>query len=137
MTPAEAEALGRRWQAAGGFIVGGMLLRDDFGRVTRQATEVAATSTMWWPDFRDPATRGAALQVVRERWASPAVHVRQRGTIILPSGEHLPAWEVCDLYLSHEAAKRLGIKAGPVGCSGHASEAEALVFALETAPVSR
>ena len=134
MSPAEAEALGRRWRAAGGVVVGGMLLRDDFGRVTRQATEVAATSATWWPDFRDGATRGAALQVVRDRWQSPAVHVRRRGTIIMPSGEPLPAWEVCDLYLSHEAAKRLGTKGGTVGCSGHTSEAEALVFAMESAP---
>jgi hypothetical protein len=45
------------------------------------------------------------------------------------------AWEVCDLYLDAEACRALGVpREGSVGCWGYASEAEALVAALESAP---
>jgi hypothetical protein len=40
-----------------------------------------------------------------------------------------------DLWLDAEACKKLGAsREGSVGCWGYASEAEALVFLLETAP---
>lgn len=36
----------------------------------------------WWPDFSDPANRGAALEVVRERWGCPLAQVSP----LLPDG---------------------------------------------------
>ena len=86
----EAEALGRRWLAAGGGWREGM--RDGEGYIVTgigadgipDESNLAATAgdtaglTAWvnaWPDLRDAATRGAALDVVRERWGDPTMHM--------------------------------------------------------------
>ncbi|MHC4892470.1 MAG: hypothetical protein ACYTFV_03715 [Planctomycetota bacterium] len=65
-----------------------------------------------WPDFRDPATLGCLLALVREAWGDPDLGVRRRTK---------GAWQVL---------RRGG---APSVCEG-ASEAEALVVALEAAP---
>ena len=92
MTPAIAEALGRRWIAAGGGWREGMLSLDgwrvlavygvcvcasDGGAEGAEGVELRECSAalLDCPDLRDPATRGAALEVVRERWNSPALQI--------------------------------------------------------------
>lgn len=96
MTPAEAEALGRRWIAAGGGWREGMRATcyADWGTVTRVFTDDDGTQTVYvswdhdaasgdlrdygadaWPDFRDPATRGVALEVIRERYLDGFAHI--------------------------------------------------------------
>ena len=75
-----------------------------------------------WPDFRDPATLGCLLALVRERFKAPGIHVR----CMLPyapdmSGKTPPPWVV------HEGR-------GARLTQRHSTEAEALVAALEAAP---
>ena len=85
------------------------------------------------PDLTDPATLGCLLALVRAAWRCPTVYVRQSTTRRVSDG--VIAWEVCDLYLDAEACRSLGVpREGSVGSWGHASEAEALVSALERAP---
>jgi len=85
------------------------------------------------PDLTDPATLGCLLALVREAWRCPTAHVRQSRVRRVSDG--LLAWEGVDLWLDAEACKKLGTsREGSVGCWGYASEAEALVFLLETAP---
>ena len=85
------------------------------------------------PDLTDPATLGCLLSLVREAWRCPTVYVRQSTTRRVSDGAL--AWEVCDLWLDAEACRALGVdRQGSVGSWGHASEAEALVAALESAP---
>lgn len=136
----EAEALGRRWIAAGGGWRAGMAAIHENGSAHRLAMSTQM-SEAWWPDLRDPATRGAALEVVRERWRSAFAHARQRGSFVVKTTtyqqavEVAPAWEVCDLYLDAEGAKAIGAsKPGLVGFWGFPSEIAALVAALEAAP---
>lgn len=68
MTPTQAEALGRRWLAAGGGWRPGMLAHDDSTGREHRINGAMVIPDEWWPDLRDAATRGAALDVVRERW---------------------------------------------------------------------
>jgi hypothetical protein len=90
-------------------------------------------SVLVLPDLTDPATVGCLLDLVRKAWRCPAAYVRQTGTRRASDG--ILAWEVCDLWFDAEACKALGVdREGSVGCWGHASEVEALVFALENAP---
>jgi hypothetical protein len=75
-----------------------------------------------WPDFRDPATLGCLLALVRERLKAPGIHVR----CMLPyapdmSGKTPPPWVV------HEGR-------GARLTQRHSTEAEALVAALVAAP---
>jgi hypothetical protein len=85
------------------------------------------------PDLTDPATLGCLLALVREAWRCPTAYVRQSTTRRVSDG--VIAWEVCDLYLDAEACRALGVdRQGSVRSWGHASEAEALVAALESAP---
>jgi hypothetical protein len=87
------------------------------------------------PDLTDPATLGCLLALVREAWRCPTVYVRQSTTRRLSDG--MIAWEVCDLWLDAEACRALGVdRQGSVGSWGHASEAEALVAALEASPTA-
>ena len=101
MTPVEREQIGRAWIAAGGGWREGMLAG---GGVPRRVLFMRAESwsstygydlplerkpgrrgpnrppsptrdPKAWPDFRDAATRGAALEVVRERWGAPEGHL--------------------------------------------------------------
>ncbi len=89
-----------------------------------------------FPDLDDAATRGAMLETVREVWRCPTAYVRQTGT--RRASDNVLAWEVCDLWLDAKACKVVGVdREGSVGCWGHISEQEALVFALENAPVEK
>ena len=67
------------------------------------------------PDLSDPATVGCLLALVREAWGEPKAYVAARG-------EGLDLWAVC---LPQPRADRFG---------HGATEAEALVAALESAP---
>jgi hypothetical protein len=107
---------------------------DVFGRVAdlrpRDGSDVRPVAL---PDLEDPATMGCLLALVRQAWRCPTVYVRQSGTRRASDG--ILAWEVCDLWFDAEACKALGVdREGSVGSWGHASEVEALVFALENAP---
>ena len=134
LSDVEAEALGRRWLAAGGVWRDGML--DGLSRVrTHHATGRSAyiryrdTNWEWveepvadtaWPDLRDAATRGAALEVVRERWNAPALQV---SPVVATEPDGVPtgivtAWR----YYVNDSEEHFG----------HAdTEPEALVAALE------
>ena len=85
------------------------------------------------PDLSDPATLGCLLHLVREAWRCPTIYVRR--SHVRRKSDNEFAWEVCDLWLDEEACRALGLtRPGSVGCWGHKSEAEALVFALVNAP---
>ncbi len=144
MTNEQAEALGRWWIAAGGGWRTGMLT-DCNERVLRADAEYLwvgfdyeSETGRWdvdaervrsddrgarWPDLRDAATRGAALEVVRERWGDTQVHVWP--TADEEDDRHLTWWV--------RAPLRFGSRAYGSGNS----EAEALVSALEAAPKER
>lgn len=122
LTDEQAEALGRRWLAAGGEWVPGMLwgnfrihdVKQDprgFMVVSRGNGWTAPGFQDGWPDFRDPATRGAALQVVRERLGCP--------TAWMEPGEE--GW-----WLFFHQGDVLTARWGP-------TEAHALVAAMEAA----
>ena len=112
MTDDEAYALGRRLVACKGFrVLPGM--RDMQGRYW-----VPSELFYWWnehhtPDVRDPATRGCLLELVREAWNNPVVNIA-----VFLTGRVLR-------FSTLPRIDRVG------GC---ASEAEALVAALEAAP---
>ena len=153
LSDVEAEALGRRWIAAGGGWREGMLSLDGWRVLAAGAICVCATdgggdgadaverrecsaALLGAPDLRDAATRGAALEVVRDRWESPTAYVRQSGRVCrqgtkIEDHDLTAAWEVCDLHISSTLAATLGVPGGSVGCSLHLSEPHALVFALE------
>lgn len=137
MNHEQAVALGERWITANGGWTVGMLALCKYDalascRVVKLTSsgkgfvEVGNYDAGWsvpidgravrhWftPDLRDPATRGAALEVVRKRWGIPSLYLE-------PSGAAPDiGWTVCER----------GIQ-----CSGpdpHPSEAVALVAALE------
>ena len=62
-----------------------MIVRHDGGRYKHRMLSDTLMSESWWPDLRDAATRGAAMEVVRERWGTTAhlvrldTHDRQEG----------------------------------------------------------
>lgn len=143
LTNEQAEALGRRWLAAGGRWRDGMATGN--GHPRRMLFNTSSTGATYgyalplpvrkgiprrppcpaldreaWPDLRDPATRGACLAVVRERWGDSAMHLRPVAsgwgafTMRVSLGGDAPA----PLYL----------------CVAGATEAEALVDALESHP---
>jgi hypothetical protein len=151
LTDGEARALGERWIAAGGGWRRGMWARptdpskppnDRGGWLVSdvRADGVPLFDFDWygdmreplpadaWPDPRDPATRGAMLEVVRERWGIPGLSVR-----LWPS----PSWTVwedgphADRPLCHEVPGAAHL--GPLPIKGP-TEAEAFVAALEAAP---
>ena len=102
-------------------------------RVADEERGTLRTDGSLLPDLADPATLGCLLALVREAWRCPTVYVRQSTTRRVSDG--VIAWEVCDLWLDAEACRALGVdRQGSVGSWGHASEAEALVAALESAP---
>lgn len=70
-----------------------------------------------YPDLSDPATLGCLLTLVREAWKSPVAQVS-------PS---LPDGHIWTCYINDEADDRL---------FRERTEAEALVAALEAAPVA-
>jgi hypothetical protein len=130
----EQIALARRAVACPGWeMMGGMLLADGAWRARVGAGWNWRTGAEVLPVLDDPATLGCLLALVREAWRCPTTYVRQSTTRRQSDG--VIAWEVCDLYLDAEACRSLGVpREGSVGSWGHASEAEALVAALESAP---
>lgn len=145
MTPAEAEALGRRWIAAGGGWRDGMRAGGGHPRRTLFGSSQSGSTYGYalplpknkrgvqlrppcppldpkaWPDLRDPATRGAALEVVRERWLDGWAHIffvdGEWCLRVLPGGAMLEPF-------SHKRLRDFRA----------ATEAEVLVLALEAAP---
>jgi len=139
MTPAEAERIGRAWIAAGGG------WRDAFAAVDADGHrwrvylgsppilcghgigtpgfiggwESTADIIGAWPDLRDAATRGAALEVVRERWGDDTMHMAA-----LRSGW---VW----MFHDERAVDLIIVNSLPIA---GASEAEALLLALQLAP---
>jgi hypothetical protein len=138
ITEEVARDLGARWIAAGGGWWPGMLVRGHRTGLGCRLTTSDPSRLWWesptgdgwvysvdgwesdnhappWPDLRDPATRGAALEVVRERRKDPLAWMDWLQT---PSGLE---WYV-----------NLGGHGG--GWFAGCTEAEALVAALEAAP---
>ena len=75
---------------------------------------------LWWPDFRDPATRGALIEQVRTAHGNELAHAYTNGGrwfVALPES-------LADCHEMHPDADLYG----------HATEVEALVAALEAAP---
>lgn len=108
---------------------------DDRGRLDDFQSEYMRHPAGALPDLSDPATLGCLLALVRKAWRRPTVYVRR--THARRKSDNEFAWEVCDLWLDEEARRALGLTwPGSVGCWGHKSEVEALVFALENAPPS-
>lgn len=122
----EARPLGERWKRAGGGWAPGMLIRygdrglaidvHRVGGADGRDRQRPLDDSPWWPDFRDAATRGAALEVVRERWGDPLLYVRA-----VDDGS---GWEATSPDNTMEI----------VTVAWGATEAEALVAALEAAP---
>jgi len=119
MTDEQARALGERWIKAGGGWYAGMT--DAQTSTVRYPIHYYDSAI---PDLRDPATRGAALQVVRERWREPSYSLTAVDESCYPI-----RWEWIDGGL---AAPMLG---HPIAYQQFDSEAEALVAALEALPL--
>ena len=130
MNDDEARALGERWIKAGGgwrlWMRGVDLdgeawrIGNDGEAIRERGLEVRYSGLLrprLWPDLRDPATRGAALDVVRDRWGGT---VWIGGQLVRPGRL---AWIVCGLHVSN--GQRVN------GPDGFKTEAEALVAALE------
>jgi hypothetical protein len=142
LTDEQARALGARWVAAGGprEMAGARYLTpyglnrlgDPAYRCSpaepqhwyRSGNEEAdPVGDDWIPDLRDPATRGAALEVLREKWHDPGLHIRyssQTREWSAVASDSVSCW------------RRDG-DGGLERVTG-ATEAEALVAALEAAP---
>lgn len=138
LTDTEARALGERWVKAGGFepftppTPTGPLAapyipayeRDERGILWRRE------GSTWWPDLRDPATKGAAVGFLRERTGRNVVicPVRMYGheDAIVLSGQHKGQPVGPDGW----GAYGMGLDALPVG----RSEEEVIVAATEAAP---
>lgn len=136
MTPAEAQDLGRRWIAAGGSVRPGMVICDFEGGLRviataapgrlyvagRMALDTWTIEETDWIDLRDPATRGAARAVLEDRC----------GRVVWIDYEHRKCKEESPCY-------EVFVDDGDFACSFLGSgetEAEALVSALEAAPVT-
>lgn len=130
LSDVEAEALGRRWLAAGGLLARGMFVRHDQSTRNHRMVEQTLMSEGWWPDLRDAATRGAALEVVRERWGGD---VWVQGMVCYPPADGPPLtrhgpmlrWVVGGLHYAD------GQRVNGAGPDGFGTEVEALVAALE------
>lgn len=123
----ELASLDRRAVACKGWRwLRGMLRHDDYryigsGLWARWSDTAAVVTALHmfeqYPDLSDPATLGCLLTLVREAWKSPVAQV-------YPS---LPDGHIWTCYINDEADDRL--------FRGR-TEAEALVAALEAAPVA-
>ena len=123
MTEQDWIELGRRAVACRGWRwMPGMLVRytaDAWCRVTEAnsygwpPTVIPPNSRNAWPDFRDPATLGCLLALVREAWGSQDV-----GVILYDGRAHV-----------HDGHCDDGL-----WIAGDDTEAAALVAALESAP---
>jgi hypothetical protein len=120
LTPDDARALGERWIKAGGDVRPGMLMlygtfyaegRDAGDQWWGRVTNPADVRRGQVPDPRDPATLGTWLATVRERLGRPALCVRS-----VDDSDPDAGWYIEDPEIYG------------------ATEAEALVAALEAAP---
>lgn len=142
LTNEAAEALGRRWLAAGGGWRAGMLVQATMHGSPVEVrlcypTKAPNTASAEWPDLRDPATLGACLAVVRERWGSTAHLVRHMTWVPDGKGDTEQAcwWALAvgqssvPFTVRYEDEYGVGNKylCGP-------TEEDALVRALEAAP---
>lgn len=149
MSPADRQAHGRRWFDLRCPLLPGMLVCEDgyalrcvyvlpFGQAIASAGGTLETITIGpstWIDLADPATEGAAMHHVRTLWESPHAYLRQAGSVLRPGTtpkqhDHIPAWEVCDLWLSETRAASLGVRRGSVKCWGFLSAADAIIGAV-------
>jgi len=130
MSLAEAEALGRRLVACEGFrLMAGMRVRAGLveWRGWHRITEGTANLPVippggdFWPDLRDPATRGCVLELVRERHGVPSLQCGHEGGWD-------PGWD--SWTVTNPPGRGHGCRIVSSQC---ASEAEALVAALEGA----
>jgi hypothetical protein len=89
----------------------------------------ALQEARWLPDLSDPATRGWLLELVREAWGDPRLTTRCRAPLRVSgdadSGFADGPWDIVS------ASENVTISI--LGACG-ATEAEALVAALEAAP---
>ena len=131
----EQKALARRAVACVGFRwLPGMLALPSEGMM---AVPVRLADEHEWPhdiglrvpDLRDPATLGCLLALVREAYGDPALYVRLSDTTRQSDG--VRAWEVLGWL---DSSRRPDGRGGSWRGWGYASEAEALVAALESAP---
>lgn len=99
------------------------------GMVHCYAEAFRAASTAYAPDLTDPATLGCLLARVREAYGDPSLYVRLSDTTRQSDG--VRAWEVLGWL---DAARSPDGRGGSWRGWGYASEAEALVAALESAP---
>jgi hypothetical protein len=76
-----------------------------------------------WPDFRDPATLGCLLALVREAWESPRLRAAWVEVGATKRGKYQSRW-----VMFHRETW------GDAVIAGGDTEAEALVAALEAAP---
>lgn len=136
MTDEQLEALGQRWIAAGGDVRPGMMICDFEGALRviataapgrlyvagRMALDTWTVEETDWIDLSDGATKGAALEVVRERWGIRRLWVEfQVDNAMWSVGDWVLGWACLD-----------GEKPPP-DIMGD-SEEEVLVLALESAP---
>lgn len=117
MTQTEQIKLGQRWLAAGGgYGEGWQVFETDYGTIARLVWRdadhwhaVTAGPTRAWlrirhenmgtrvPDFSDPATKGAALEVVRERWGIKRLWVEfQVDNAMWSVGDWVLGWACLD-----------------------------------------
>jgi hypothetical protein len=87
---------------------------DEIGSIDRGPSRDDAV-----PDLRDPATLGCLLALVREAWGVPDLYLK---------GERVGGWDVVTSYDFRDAGDDSAF------AGGGATEAEALVTALEAAP---
>jgi hypothetical protein len=138
VTPAEAEARGRRYLTAGGRWRSGMLSLGGI-RITvidlypigvvsnlhRARQQMTATREDDVPDLRDAATRGCVLEEVREAWGNPRLWVEYE--------VDATAWWTGDYALGWACLNN-----EPVPPEIHGdSEADVLIAALEGAAHAR
>lgn len=127
MTDAEAEALGRRLVACRHFRpMRGM--RDLQGRTWTPDLLWRWTPGVDVPDLRDPATRGCVLELARAAHSYEDLHPRISAVRLADGGL---AWEIIG-WTNPDLVK--DGRGGSWRVFGFASEAQALVAALENAP---
>lgn len=124
MTDTDYEALGRRAVACKGWRWMPGMLTMSLGRFGRQRLVIPDQDPLRegdTPDFRDPATLGCLLALVREAYEIPSLQCGHVGGW----DEDWDTWEV-----SNPAGRGVGCAYRGRG----ATEAEALIAALESAP---